>query len=230
MGTLYAIIPARGGSKRIPDKNIQFINDKPLITYPILAALESEEFAEVFVSTDSPAIAEISRQAGASVPFIRGPELSDDLTPTIPVIRDAISRLPQIRDKDIVCCLYPTSIFLSSALLRDASAISQELMSDNFLVSYTSFPYPIQRALRRDSNGNLSFFEPKNSNSRSQDFEPSFHDAAQFYFARKSAWLNQDSVFQNAMGYELPRSQVQDIDTLEDLEHAKFILSAFGNL
>ena len=200
-----------------------------MISYPIKAALESEQFADVFISTDSPEIGEISKGVGASVPFFRDTNLADDLTPTIPVIRDAISKLRQIHDEDIVCCLYPTSIFVSSALLRDASLFSKGLRSDNFLVSYTSFPYPIQRALRKDLRGNLSFFEPKNSNMRSQDLEPSFHDAAQFYFARKSAWLSQDSVFQNAIGVELPRNRVQDIDTPEDLENAKFILSAFDN-
>jgi pseudaminic acid cytidylyltransferase len=224
----YAVIPARGGSKRIPNKNIQEINGMPLISFPITAALGSQEFADVFVSTDSKEIAEISVAHGASVPFIRDSTLSDDLTPTIPVVRDAISRIASLADEDIICCIYPTSIFVSAKLLRAASLLSAKLGPDNFLVSYTSFPYPIQRALRRDVHGLLNFVAPENSNTRSQDLEPSFHDAAQFYFARKSAWLNQDSVFKNALGFEISRKHVQDIDTWEDLENAKFILSVYG--
>ena len=113
MNKSYAVIPARGGSKRIPNKNIQEINGMPLISFPITAALGSQEFADVFVSTDSKEIAEISVAHGASVPFIRDSKLSDDLTPTIPVVRDAISRIASLADEDIICCIYPTSISYS---------------------------------------------------------------------------------------------------------------------
>jgi pseudaminic acid cytidylyltransferase len=221
---VFAIIPARGGSKRIPDKNIQLADGKPLIAFPILTAISSGFFEEVIVSTDSEKIASISRAFGASTPFLRDADLSDDYTPTIPVIRDALNRLPQIGAEDIVCCIYPTSIFLTNTMLSEAIEITSRLSSQNFIVSYTTFPYPIQRALRKDKTGTLNFFEPINMSARSQDLEPAYHDAAQFYFARKLSWETQDSVFNDALGVEIPRRYVQDIDTFEDLENARLIL------
>jgi N-acylneuraminate cytidylyltransferase len=222
---IFAIIPARGGSKRIPNKNIQLANGKPLIAFPILTAISSGFFEEVIVSTDSEKIASISRAFGASTPFLRDADLSDDYTPTIPVIRDALNRLPQIGAEDIVCCIYPTSIFLTNTMLSEAIEITSRLSSQNFIVSYTTFPYPIQRALRKDLAGTLNFFEAKNALARSQDLEPAYHDAAQFYFARRVAWETQNSVFTDSIGVEIPRRYVQDIDTFEDLENARLILN-----
>jgi len=228
MAKIYVVIPARGGSKRIPNKNIQEINGKPLIAFPIEAARTSGVFAEVIVSTDSQVISDTAQEFGAKIPFLRDKELADDFTPTIPVIRDSISRLNEIDDSDLVCCIYPTSVFVSPDLLKRAATLSQALGPENFLVSFTKFVYPIQRALRKDTQGKLSFFAPENTNARSQDLEPAFHDAAQFYFARKSAWLSQDSVFRDAIGIEIPSSLVQDIDTPDDLERARQILN-FNN-
>ena len=225
MSKIYAVIPARGGSKRIPDKNIQLMNGKPLIAYPIEAAKLSGVFEEIIVSTDSQTIAETARTCGAKTPFIRDKSLADDFTPTIPVIRDSILRVEDIGESDLVCCLYPTSIFITPDLLRSAAEMSQSLRQDNFLVSFTKFPYPIQRALRKNDEGELTFVNPENANVRSQDLETSFHDAAQFYFARKSAWISQDSVFRHAIGIELSSNLVQDIDTPDDLERARLILN-----
>ena len=224
MTKFFAIIPARGGSKRIPNKNIQLADGKPLIAFPILTAISSGFFEEVIVSTDSEEIASISRTFGASTPFLRDADLADDYTPTIPVIRDALNRLPQIGADDIICCIYPTSIFLTNSMLSKAIEISPRLSKDNFIVSYTTFPYPIQRALQKDATGTLSFFDPKNMSARSQDLDPAYHDAAQFYFARRLSWETQDSVFNDALGVEIPRRHVQDIDTFEDLENARLIL------
>lgn len=224
MTKIYAVIPARGGSKRIPNKNIQVINGKPLIAYPIEAARASGIFEEVIVSTDSQVISGVAQEYGARTPFLRDKELADDFTPTIPVIRDSIMRLGSIDDTDLVCCLYPTSVFITPDLLGNAATLSQTLGHENFLVSFTKFPYPIQRALRKDVDGKLSFMQPENANERSQDLEPAFHDAAQFYFARKSAWFSQDNVFFDAIGIEIPSSMVQDIDTADDLEKARLIL------
>lgn len=225
MTKIFAIIPARGGSKRIPNKNIQLANGKPLIAFPILTAINSGFFEEVFVSTDSEQIASISRTFGASTPFLRDADLSDDYTPTIPVIRDALNRLPQIDTNDIVCCLYPTSIFLTNQMLAEAIELSPQLSNHNFILSYTTFAYPIQRALRRDSAGKLTIINPENISARSQDLEPAYHDAAQFYFARRLGWETQDSGFNDSLGVEIPRRYVQDIDTFEDLENARFILN-----
>ena len=224
MSKIFAIIPARSGSKRIPGKNIRVLEGKPLIAYPIIAAIESGLFETVIVSTDSLEIAEIAEKYGGTVPFLRDPGLSDDFTPTIPVIRDAISKFGAIGDNDKVFCVYPTSIFVTTEILKNASLASEVLSSDNFLVSFTSFPYPIQRALSRDSNGVLNFISPENAQVRSQDLDTAFHDAAQFYIGRKSAWLTNDSVFSNALGFELPRKLVQDIDTPEDLEYATILM------
>ena len=224
MTKIFAIIPARGGSKRIPNKNIQLANGKPLIAFPILTAISSGFFEEVFVSTDSEEIASISRTFGASTPFLRDADLSDDYTPTIPVIRDALNRLPQIDTDDIVCCIYPTSIFLTNQILADAIELCPQLSNHNFILSYTTFAYPIQRALRRDSVGKLSIINPENISARSQDLEPAYHDAAQFYFARRLGWETQDSGFNDSLGVEIPRRYVQDLDTFEDLENARVIL------
>ena len=225
MSKIYAVIPARSGSKRIPNKNIQVMNGKPLLAYPIEAAKLSGVFEEIIVSTDSQTIAETARTCGAKIPFIRDKSLADDFTPTIPVIRDSILRVEDIGESDLVCCLYPTSVFITPDLLRNAAEKSQSLKHDNFLVSFTKFPYPIQRALRKNDEGELTFMNPENANVRSQDLETAFHDAAQFYIARKSAWISQESVFHHAIGIELSSNLVQDIDTPDDLERARLILS-----
>lgn len=225
MSKIYAVIPARGGSKRIPNKNIQEINGKPLISYPIEAAKLSGIFEEIFVSTDSKAIADVAQACGAKIPFIRDVSLADDFTPTIPVIRDSILRIGNLGESDLVCCLYPTSVFITPDLLKNAAEMSQSLKKDNFLVSFTKFAYPIQRALRKNVDGELTFMHTENANVRSQDLEPAFHDAAQFYFARKSAWISQDSMFSHAIGIEMSSNLVQDIDTPDDLERARLILS-----
>ncbi len=225
MNKIYAVIPARGGSKRIPNKNIQAINGKPLIAYPVEAARISGVFEDIIVSTDSQTIAEAARKYGANIPFMRENSLADDFTPTIPVIRDSILRVAGIDESDLVCCLYPTSVFITPELLKHAAKVSQTLKHDNFLVSFTKYPYPIQRALQKNNEGELSFVHPENADARSQDLEPAFHDAAQFYIARKSAWFSQDSVFRQAIGIEIPSNLVQDIDTPDDLERARLILS-----
>lgn len=224
MSKIYAVIPARSGSKRIPNKNVQVINGKPLIAYPIEAAKLSGVFEEIIVSTDSQTIADVARTFGAKIPFIRDKSLADDFTPTIPVIRDSILRMEDIEESDLICCLYPTSVFITPNLLGNAAEISQSLRHDNFVVSFTKFPYPIQRALRKNAEGELTFMYPENANVRSQDLETAFHDAAQFYIARKSAWISQESVFHHAIGIELSSNLVQDIDTPDDLERARLIL------
>lgn len=221
----FAIIPARAGSKRIPNKNIQLINGRPLIAFPILAALNSGIFDDVIVSTDSQRIAEIARSFGASVPFIRDAKISDDFTPTIPVIRDAISKLPEVNEEDIITCIYPTSIFVTPDLLKKAYPLTHSLKHRNFVVTFTSFPYPIQRALRMDSENKLNFISAENANMRSQDLETTYHDAAQFYMARACTWKSEESVFNEAVGVEISRKYVQDIDTFEDLENARYLIN-----
>ena len=219
-----AIIPARGGSKRIPRKNVRILDGRPLISFPIIAALESGIFKEVFVSTDDPEIAEIAKSFGAVVPFLRSPDLSDDFTPTIPVIRDSIERIISSGYSfDKVCCLYPTSIFVTSYDLQTAHDQLVESSNIDFVVSVVKYPYPIQRALEMDKTLGITFSNPVNISSRSQDLPNSYHDAAQFYWGSKSAWMERESVFINASGYLLDYSKIQDIDDEEDLRKAEFL-------
>ena len=219
-----AIIPARGGSKRIPRKNIRQIDGKPLISFPILSALESKVFSDVFVSTDDEEIADIAREYGAKVPFVRDSELSNDFTSTVPVIRDAIERISVKNYKfDNCCCIYPTSIFVTSKDLIDSSAKFNQVKLDSFLISVVKYPYPIQRALSMDLEGGVAFLDPQHLSTRSQDLPKTYHDAAQFYWGSKAAWLKNDSVFTKSTGYLISSSRIQDIDEEEDLQRAEYL-------
>ena len=228
MDNHYLIIPARSGSKRIPGKNVKEIGGLPMIAHPILNALDSEIFDEIFVSTDSADVAKIANSFGAKTPFIRNTDLADDFTPTIPVIQDAISKIHEIQQDDYVCCIYPTSIFLEPKVMTESTERLRLLSDGQFLVSITSFDYPVQRALVINEQNELNFVNPKYSQSRSQDLRETFHDAAQFYWAKASTWMSADNVFRNAHGMYLSRSNVQDIDTLEDFDRAELILKVRG--
>jgi N-acylneuraminate cytidylyltransferase len=200
------------------------IGGLPMIAHPISMALKANVFDRIYVSTDSEKIAHVAKEYGAEVPFIRNTDLADDFTPTIPVIRDAISKIKHIQSRDFVCCVYPTSIFLKSEILSAAKSELDSLDDGQFLVSITSFDYPIQRALIRNDNNELNFLNPAYSQSRSQDLKETFHDAAQFYWATAETWATADNVFQNARGIYIGRGQIQDIDTLEDFERASTLL------
>jgi len=219
-----AVIPARGGSKRIPRKNVRMLDGRPLISFPIVAAIESQVFNDVFVSTDDPEIAEIAKSYGAKVPFLRSPDLSDDFTPTIPVIRDSIERITKLNYSfDQCCCIYPTSIFVTPNDLVQAYNQLVGMPSKDFVVSVVKYPYPIQRALGMNKRLEISFLNLANLSTRSQDLPDTFHDAAQFYWGYKSAWVESESVFINAIGYQLDSSKIQDIDDEEDLRKAGFL-------
>lgn len=223
-----AIIPARGGSKRIPRKNIIDFCGKPMICWSIDAANGSGCFDQVIVSTDDPEIAHIARDAGAEVPFVRPQYLSGDTTPTIPVICHALQELQQQGlDPLAACCIYATAPFLRSADLKAGlSLLSSEI---DYVVSVASFPYPVQRALRIGSTGTLDMADPDMRVVRSQDLEERFHDAGQFYWGWTNAWLEQRQIFAGAAKpLLLPRVRVQDIDTPEDLEAAATLFTAFS--
>ena len=223
-----AVIPARGGSKRIPRKNIRILDGKPLIAYPIIAALESELFDRVIVSTDDLEIAEIAEIFGASAPFVREDKLSDDFTPTVPVIADAIRRLSEINIKaDLVCCIYPTSIFVKPKdLIESQELLRNNIHKNDFIISVTKFSYPIQRALTLLDNNSISFLYPEYLDYRSQDLPERFHDAAQFYWGKSDAWEKNVSVFHRALGFRLNSSTIVDIDDEEDLQKAERIILA----
>ena len=220
-----AIIPARAGSKRIPLKNIRLFNGQPLITYSIAAALASRCFDRVVVSTENDTIATIARDAGAEVPFIRPAELCDDYVGTGPIIRHAVNWLCNNGpDPDLICCIYATAPMLDPADLRIGLARLQAAPDKQYAFSVTSFPFPIQRAIRLAADGGVEPFQPECMPMRSQDLEEAYHDAGQFYWGRTQAWLDRLSVFHaHSIPIILPRYRVQDIDTEEDWIRAEFL-------
>lgn len=210
-----AIIPARGGSKRIPRKNIKPFHGKPLISYSITAALDSHIFDRVVVSTDDLEIKEVAEFFGAEVPYLRSPELSTDTVMTVPVISDAISRL-KLHDNTVVCCIYPTAPLLEIDKLIQGFEIFAKTLNASYVCAVTDFPYPIQRALFRDAAGMLNMGSPEFLNTRSQDLPEAFHDAGQFYFAYAKTWASGVPMLMNTVGIFLERWKVQDLDTPED--------------
>lgn len=217
-----AIIPARGGSKRIPRKNIKLFYGKPIIAYSIEAALNSGCFERVIVSTDDDEIAAVALRYGAEVPFMRPSNISDDFATTVEVIQHAIYSL-NLSESSNVCCLYATAPFVTS---RQINAGLKLLESDvlDYVFSATEYSFPIQRAIRLDANGCVEMFQPEHFNSRSQDLEPAFHDAGQFYWGSCAAFSAGKGFFTSrAKPVLLPASRVQDIDTLEDWTRAELI-------
>lgn len=198
-----------------------------MIAWSIEAAIASGCFNKVIVSTDDEEIAEISKQWGAEVPFMRPKNLADDYTGTLPVVKQAIEMmLSQNIAVSDVCCIYATAPFLTAADLRiGEEALSQKHASYAF--SITSYPFPIQRAVRLNDLGQVSMFQPEHFSTRSQDLEDAFHDAGQFYWGRKSAWLAEVPFFSpESVGVVLPRYRVQDIDTPEDWLRAEWMFKA----
>ena len=224
-----AVIPARGGSKRIPRKNIKQFCGKPMITWSIDAALQSDCFDQVIVSTDDAEIADVARKCGAQVPFIRPAELSDDHTGTTAVVANAINWfITQGQAPDQVCCLYATAPFVTAEDLRTGLRVLTESGAD-YAFSVTSYAFPIQRAIRITSTQRIEMFNPENFNARSQDLEAAYHDAGQFYWGRAKAWIQGKMIFSPAsVPVLLPRHRVQDIDTHEDWLMAEFLFRALN--
>lgn len=222
-----AVIPARGGSKRIPRKNIKPFCDKPMIAWSIEAALQSGCFDQVIVSTDDAEIADVARQHGAQVPFIRPPELADDHTGTTEVIAHAIGWFnAQGQAPSEVCCIYATAPFVTFADLQQGWQVLIESGCD-FAFSVTSYAFPIQRAIRITPAGRVDMFHPEHFNTRSQDLEEAWHDAGQFYWGQAQAWLQNKVIFgPTSAPIKLPRHHVQDIDTPEDWVRAEWLFKA----
>lgn len=219
-----AIIPARSGSKRIPRKNIRPFFGKPMIAWSVEVAKVSGLFDQIIVSTDDEEIATVARQAGAQVPFMRPPELSDDFTGTIPVIAHAVQwALEQGRQLEAACCIYATAPFIQSAdLVRGRQAlVSGEWQ---YAFSATDFAAPIFRAFKQTEAGGVEMFFPEHFTTRSQDLPTALHDAAQFYWGRPTAWLEGKRIFEpHSTPVMIPRWRVQDIDTLGDWTRAELI-------
>jgi len=221
-----AIIPARGGSKRILKKNIKDFFGKPLITYSIEVALASNLFEKVIVTTDDEQIAKIAKEYGADVPFIRPAELSDDFTGTQEVINHTIDFLEaQGENYEYICTIYATAPLLQKEYLVQGYEKLKESDAVNSF-SATSMPFPIQRTFKLDTNGRCKMFTPEHYMTRSQDLEEAYQDAGQFYFEnRKLAKESTNKVVFSEISIPilLPRHLVQDIDTLEDWERAEFM-------
>jgi len=222
-----AIIPARGGSKRIPRKNIKFFHGKPMIAYSIEAAQKSGCFDKILVSTDDQEIADVALQYGVEVPFLRPADIADDYATTMDVMKHAIEwceteNWPLMN----VCCIYATAPFILAEYIKQGLS---ELADKNvkYAFSATTFPFPIQRAIAIDENGVVSMFSPEFANTRSQDLPEAFHDAGQFYWGRAEAFKQGVPVFaSHSKLVHLPRKRVQDIDTFEDWELAEALFSA----
>lgn len=228
-GGVIAIVPARGGSKRIARKNIRPFLGVPLLTRAIRTLRASEIFDRIVVSTDDDDIAGVAKDNGAEVPFMRPPGLSGDHTPTIPVIAHAVAELErQGAAARFVCCTYPAAVLVEPADYVTALGVLKDSGAD-YVFTSTSFGFPIHRALRRLPDGGCEMFWPEHRATRSQDLPPAFHDAGQFYFGRRDAWLQQREFFSpSSRMHVLPRLRVQDIDSCEDWERAEMLFRLTG--
>ena len=213
---VLAIITARGGSKRIPRKNIKDFLGRPIITYSIDAAINAGCFDEVMVSTDDDEIASIARRSKAIVPFFRSKGASDDFATTCDAIIEVLQAYSgQGREFDYACCIYPAAPFITACKLEKGYELVKNSGADA-VVPVVRFDYPVQRALRIEG-GRLQMFWPENRDIRSQDLKPAYHDAGQFYWLNVEKFLTNKILFgDNTLPLEVPASEVQDIDTLED--------------
>ena len=219
----YCIIPARGGSKRIPRKNIKLFRGTPMIVWSIKSAISSLLFDQVIVSTDDPEIAEIAQDSGAHIPFLRSPELSTDHVHTLPVIKDMVQNLPFIDDSSHICCLYACAPFANSSLLTNTYAHFINSTHQSFSFIATHFSHPIQRALFLSSSGLSIPVYPAHISKRTQDLPATFHDTGQLYWGLASSWCISDDLLTNSKPYIIPHWSVQDIDTFEDWNRAELL-------
>lgn len=226
-----AIIPARGGSKRIRKKNIRHFAGKPIISYSIKAAKDSAIFNRIIVSTDSDEIAKSAIDYGAEVPFNRPAELSDDFTATAPVILHALNWLAENDSAaDFFCCIYATAPFLKPEFLKKGL---EDLIAMDATISFavTSFSYPIFRALKIGENGRIKMIWPEHEKSRSNDLPQVYHDAGQFYWGNAKKFLKEQKLYSSdSIPIILPGYLVQDIDTPDDWHKAEIMYLAMQNL
>lgn len=224
-----AIIPARGGSKRIPRKNIKLFGGKPMIAHAITAARTSGLFEHIIVSTDDEEIGSIAREWNAETPFVRPVDLANDNSATVPVIAHGIHACrAQGWEIEHVCCIYPGVPFIHINDLKGALAL---LIKDDadYCFPVTKFPSAIQRALRRLDDGKIQPFYPQFETTRTQDLVESYYDAGQFYWGKTEAWLQNLRIHSGGLGYVIPNWRVVDIDTPEDWIRAEIMYKAFQN-
>lgn len=222
-----AVIPARGGSKRLPGKNIRDFAGKPMLAWSVEAALQSGLFDTVIVSTDSEEIAEVARTAGASVPFLRSARTADDHAIILDVMAEVVERYEAEGHRfDRLCCILATAPLLRAATLKFGADLMDGGEFDT-VFPVVAFDYPIQRALRRDEAGRTAMRQPEHYASRSQDLEPAYHDAAQFYWMTREVCVTRQSIFAGRAGsFVIDAMQAQDIDTLTDWRLAELKMQA----
>ena len=226
-----AVVPARGGSKRVPRKNIRPLGGRPLIAWAIDTCVTSGLFDEVIVSTDDPEIADLAARLGASVPFIRPAELSVDHTALAPVIAHAIREIGLGGvQPHAVCCVYPGSPTLRAEDLRGAWEALEGSTDAAYAVGVLEYPHPVQRALERDPQRLIQLLDPSLALTRTQDLPPRWHDAGQFVWGRTEAWLKGLPIFGNAVGYELAPWRTIDLDTEPDWKRAEVVFRVIREL
>ena len=223
------VIPARGGSKRIPKKNIRDFHGKPIIAWSIESAQRSECFDRIVVSTDDLEIADVATKFNADVPFIRPSDLSDDFTGTLPVVLHAVNFF---KSSDVhyenICCLYATAPLLQYSDIRKGLSLLNRCSDNSFVFTATEFAAPIERALRIDQLSKKAFMlDPSKFNKRSQDLQMTYYDAGQFYWGSYQAWQSKGNIFEGSFPLLLPRWRVQDIDTEDDWLYAENLHKLF---
>ena len=231
---IVCIIPARGGSKRIKKKNIKLFNQKPIISYSIKKAFQSNCFDRIICSTDSKAIASIAKEYRAETPFLRPLKISDDKTPITSVVAHAIDYLKKKGDKiDIVCCIFPTAPLMKVKDIQQSFKTIKKNKID-YCFSATKYSFPIQRSIKIRKDKKCEMFYPEMFYKRSQDLQEAYHDAGQFYWGKADTWLNHKLIFSTkSFPYVIPNFRVQDIDTHEDWKNLELkykILKKNGEL
>jgi pseudaminic acid cytidylyltransferase len=217
-----AVVPARGGSKRIPRKNIKLFGGKPILSYAVSVARASGLFDAIVVSSEDAEILALAEDLGAK-PLHRPDELADDYTPTVPVIAHAISVCESWGwQPDPVCCIYPAVPFLQPQDLVNALSMLDQREAD-YIFPVVAFPSPIQRALRLAGDGKVTPFFVGDEYTRTQDLEPAYHDAGQFYWGRTSAWVEGKGIHTHGYAMAIPGWQAVDIDTPDDWIRAEMI-------
>jgi N-acylneuraminate cytidylyltransferase len=221
-----AIITARGGSKRIPRKNIKPFFGKPIIAYSIEAALQSGVFDEVMVSTDDPEIAAVAQKFGATVPVMRSEKNSDDTSTTVDVLMEVLDWYEsQGQSFESACCLYPTAPFVTSGRLQQAKELLYNSGADTVL-PITAFSFPVLKSFQKSADDKVSFMWDEYRNFHSQDLPKAFHDSGQFYFFKTAAFREQRKLFtENTVGLEIPETEVQDINDELDWKLAEIKFS-----
>ena len=218
-----AIIPARGGSKRIPKKNIKIFNGKPMIVWAIEKVKESKFFDQIVVTTDDAGIMEIANKHGAKTPFKRSKELSDDFTITVPVIANAIIECEKLEWKiDYACCVYPCSPFIK---VEDFEKSYNKMIQGDFEFIYpvTEYRHPIQRAMSFNKKGMMELEFSESNKARTQDYKKLYHDTGQFYWGTRNAWVNQKKMHTDGTAFVTPSWRIVDIDTEDDWTRAELL-------